>query len=230
MSLPKTMRPVVTTFVGVLSALLVYAGIRYAILEVKKSEIEKAAKVAEGDRMAIESERSKWAANWEWVQSAEDLLHKEGKYKAEMDFEAAHSGEKPFNFDVNLPPQDSDARYRALRQRAADAEKNLKTGDAQLHPLETPENLLWPSVLADHAKWRWDTVEKACGKAEHEASYNDKKQPQFGALDYVDAVGNLVHFEFGPNGVIVTYTNPKHVTNPDLIGSLNGMPCLSAVK
>jgi len=147
-----------------------------------------------------------------------------------MDFEAAHAGERPFHFDINLPPQDSDARYRALQKRVADAEKNLKTGDAQLHPLETAENFLWPSVLADHGKWRWDAVEKARGRAKHEASYNDKKQPQFGALDYVDASGNLVHFEFGPNGVIVTYADPKHVTNPDLIGSLNSMPCLSAVK
>jgi len=74
------MRPVVTTFVGVLSALLVYAGIRYVIAEVKQSEIEKAAEVAEEDRMGIESERLKWAANWDWVQSTEDLLQKEGKY------------------------------------------------------------------------------------------------------------------------------------------------------
>jgi hypothetical protein len=90
------MRPFLTTFIGVLSALFVYAGIRYAISEVKQGEIEKAAEVAEEDRMAIESERSKWAANWEWVQSAEDLLEKEGQYKAAMDFQAAHAGEKSF--------------------------------------------------------------------------------------------------------------------------------------
>jgi hypothetical protein len=225
------MRPMLTTFIGVLSALLVYAGIRYAISEVKQSEIEKAAEVAEEDRMAIESERSKWAANWEWVQSAEDLLEKEGRYKAAMDFQAAHAGEKPFHFDVDLPPQTSDERSRALQKREAEAEKNLKTGDAQLHPLETPENLLWPPVLADHGKWRWDAVEKACRQAKRGASYNDKgPQHQFGALDYADARGNLVHFEFGPNGVLVTYADPKHVTSPDLIGSINSIGCLSAMK
>jgi hypothetical protein len=225
------MRPVVTTFIGVLLALLVYAGIRYIISEAKQREVEKATEVAEEDRIAIESERSKWAANWEWVESASALLQKEGKYKAAMDFEAAHAGEKPFHFDINLPPQTADERYQALQKRIADAEKNLKTGDAQLHPLETPENLLWPSVLTNHDKWRWDAMEKACGKAKHEASYNDEgQQYRFGALEYADASGNLVHFEFGPNGVIVSYTDAKHVTSPDLIGSLNSISCLSALK
>jgi hypothetical protein len=69
-------------------------------------------------------------------------------------------------------------------------------------------------------------VEKACGRAKHEASYNDQgPQHRFGALDYTDASGNLVHFEFGPNGVIVTYADPKHGTNPDLIDSeQHGVP------
>lgn len=100
------MRPVLTTFIGVLAALLVYAGIRYAISEVKQSEIEKAAQVAEEDRMAIESERSKWAANWEWVQSAEDLLEKEGRYKAAMDFS------KPLTQAKSLSTSTSTYRHR----------------------------------------------------------------------------------------------------------------------
>jgi hypothetical protein len=99
-----------------------------------------------------------------------------------------------------------------------------------LHPLETRENFLWP-LLADHDKWRMGALEKGCGKAKHVASYNEEKQNyDAGALDYADAGGNLVHFEFGPNGVIVTYADPKHVTNPDLIGSVNSISCLSAMK
>ena len=86
-------------------------------------------------------------------------------------------------------------------------------------------------LLADHDKWRMGALEKGCGKAKHVASYNEEKQNyDAGALDYADASGNLVHFEFGPNGVIVTYADPKHVTNPDLIGSVNSISCLSAMK
>jgi hypothetical protein len=120
-----------------------------------------------------------------------------------------------------------------LENAAKAAERKLKTADAELRPLETSENLLWPPVLQEHDKWRVDALEGACGRAKRVASYTDEKHNDVGGVDYAGAAGNLVHFEFGPNGVAITYADyadPKHVANPNLIGSLNSMSCLSAVK
>jgi hypothetical protein len=57
------MRSILTTFVGVLLALLVYAGIRYAITEMKQNDKDKAVEAVEEDSLARQSDRAKYAAN-----------------------------------------------------------------------------------------------------------------------------------------------------------------------
>ena len=116
-----------------------------------------------------------------------------------------------------------------MQNRENTARQSLKTTNSQLSPLNNDENFLWPPALEHHENWRIGMLRKACGNPARAAIYNDEAQ-NVGGLDYKDASGNLVHFEFGPTGVTVSYADPKHVTNPDLIGSLNSISCLSAVK
>jgi hypothetical protein len=154
------MRNILTTFIGVLLALLVYAGIRYVVRQNRQEQ-------QRNEERNAESKASQW-----WENSARD---------------------------------------------------SLKKSDAQLSPLYEYENSLWPPVLANHEKWTWVALKSACGKPV-------RGNVDVGDLDYKDASGNLVQFLFGPTGVTVSYADQKHVTNPDLIGSLNSIPCLSAVK
>jgi len=115
------------------------------------------------------------------------------------------------------------AEYNELQRRENAARESLKTADARLWPLNNDEDFLWPPALENHDKWTWEKLRQACGKPVH-------GNIDVGDLDYRDASGNLVQFLFGPTGVTVSYAEPKHVTNPDLIGSINSIPCLAAMK
>jgi hypothetical protein len=117
------------------------------------------------------------------------------------------------------------AEYNELQRRENAARESLKTADARLWPLNNDEDFLWPPALENHDKWTWAKLRQACGKPVH-------GNVDVGDLDYRDASGNLVQFLFGPDGVSVTvsYADPKHVTNPDLIGSINSIPCLAAMR
>jgi hypothetical protein len=154
------MRNVLTTFVGVLLALLVFFGIRYMVRQ---------------------------------------------------DRQEAQEHEK------------ADAEYRALKYWENSERESLKLPSAQLSPLRSGEDYLWPPVLENHDKWTWARLRQACGKPVH-------GNVDVGDLDYKDGSSNLVQFLFGPDGVTVSYADPKHVTNPDLIGSINSIPCLAAMR
>jgi hypothetical protein len=160
------MRNVLTTFIGVLLALLVFVGIRYAIRQGREAQ-----------------QRS----------------------------------------------EEGSAEYEGLQRRENSAKESLRTADGRLSPMNNDEDYLWPPVLKDHEKWKVADLKRACGRPARVAIYTDE-QMNIGGLDYGDASGNLVHFEFAPDGVTVSYADPKHVTNPDLIGSLTSIGCLSAVK
>lgn len=119
--------------------------------------------------------------------------------------------------------------YADLQRREHSARESLATADARLSPLNNDDNLLWPPVMEHHSEWKVVALKKACGKPVKIAIYTDDKM-NTGGLDYKDANGNLVHFEIDVLGVTVSYADPKHVTNPDLVGSINSIPCLAGVK
>lgn len=125
--------------------------------------------------------------------------------------------------------EEGNAEYESLRKRENSARDSLKTADARLSPLSNDEDLLWPPALEHHDKWKISDLRKACGKPARTAIYTDEKM-NIGGLDYKDTLGNPVHFEFAPDGVTVSYADPKHVTNPDLIGSVKSIRCLSTVR
>jgi hypothetical protein len=160
------MRNVLTTFIGVLLALLVFVGIRYAVRQGREAQQQS---------------------------------------------------------------EEGNAEYEALQRRESSAKESLKSADARLSPIDNDEDFLWPPVLKEHDKWKVADLKKACGKPAKMANYTDETM-NVGGLDYKDGNGNLVHFEFAPNGITVSYADPKHVTNPDLIGSVNSIPCLSGVQ